>query len=1281
MIERLIDLSIRHRAVVWLLAAALLGAGGWAASTMTVDAIPDLSDTQVIVRTDYAGRAPEIVEDQVTFPLATAMLATPGAAAVRAYSMFGTSFVYVIFDDGVDLYWARSRVLEQLSTLRDALPADVSPQLGPDATGVGWVYEYVLTTGDWCPTHPAGLWQDPAADESDEQAWYASRDDAPADVRSRLVLRRVFNEAGSRLPHQEACPLSGEPLRPADVDLAELRSLQDWYLGLELAAVDGVSEIASAGGFVKQYQITLDPERLRAMGVSSGDIRQAAAASNRDVGGGMLELSETEIVLRTRGYLGSADAPKDAAQTGATDVMPRDAMAELNAARLRSQAVVAELEQVIVRPAGRSATGGMQAPVRLADVASVATGPAARRGVVEWNGVGETVGGIVVMRQGGNARATIAAVETKLRELERGLPPGVAVRVAYDRSDLIDRSMNTLSSTLFKELIVVGVVMLLFLVHARSVAVAIVVLPAGVLTSLLVMKLAGVSANIMSLGGIAIAVGVMVDSAIVMVENAHKHLEADGQRVQEGGEPRERVAVIAEAAREVGPSLFFSLLVITLSFLPVFMLADQSGRMFRPLALTKTLAMAAAAGLAVTLIPALMAPLVADRVLPAKWSTWRQVGIAMVASGLAVVATVMALSMSMSFAGAGVGTGVGIWMWAAGAGVVTLVLLCPQPLLRESAHPLSWLLERMYRPLLIAAVKLRWVTLLGAVAIAASTWYPLSQLGGEFMPPLEEGDLLYMPTTDPGLPPTRARELLQQTDALIRQFPEVDSVMGKIGRADTATDPAPMTMFETTITLHRDQEQWRHVPVERLSARWPSWVRSAAGMFGPRTRPITMDELVYGYEAAGVRVPGLDDAVRIPGLFNAWTMPIRTRIDMLATGMRTPVGLKINGPDLETLGELAARAADVLQTNVETSATTASAFSDKTLGGYYLDITPRRDETLAQYGLKVGDVNVAISDALAGSIVTETVEGRERYAVQLRYARELRDDVDAIGDVLVALPGGGDVPMSQVATIELRRGPAVVKSENARLTAWVYVDLKTTDVAGYVAKARRVIDRELTLPAGYTLAWSGQYEEIETARRRLMIATPLTLAAIVVLLYAATRSWSRVLLIFSTLTLSVAGAMWAVWFMDYNLSVAVAVGVIAVLGLDAETSLIILLYLDSAYDRRAKEGAMRSRADLWAAVYEGAARRIRPKTMTVATTIIGLAPLMLAQGAGADTMRRLAAPMIGGLAISFLAELLVYPAAYYAARSRGMCGGEVVGESAAELSGIKPLAGHRAGRA
>ncbi|MBE2203947.1 MAG: efflux RND transporter permease subunit [Chthoniobacterales bacterium] len=1221
MIEKLIDWCVRNRVMVLLLCGFLIAGGWYSAKNITVDAIPDLSDVQVVIRTEYAGQAPRIVEDQVTYPLTTAMLAVPYAKVVRGYSMFGTSFVYVIFEDGTDIYWARSRVLEQLNSVSNRLPSGVAPQLGPDATGVGWIFQYVLTTGPYCAEHPGGLWHDPETGR-----YYTSPAEASDADRERLVLQRTF-------PGMEKCPLDGTPLIHPDIDLADLRSLQDWYLRYELTAVEGVSEVAPVGGFVKQYQVVVDPVQLRAYDIPLQKVRMAIQRSNLDVGGRLIEQSETEYMVRGLGYLGTLN-PEETAAASESGRRIED---------VRSEKALEELRSIAL---GVNESG---APIRLADVAEVRLGPDIRRGIAEWNGEGEVVGGTIVMRFGENAKRTIENVREKLATLEAGLPPGVAIDIAYDRSDLIERAVETLRHTLTEEVLVVAFVCILFLLHARSALVAAFVLPTGVLATLTVMHLLGINANIMSLGGIAISIGVMVDSSIIMVENAHKFLEIERHRVAAGAAPRPRTEIIADAAKEVGPSLFFALLIIVVSFLPIFVLGEQSGRLFKPLAFTKTFAMGAGALLAVTVIPVLMTLFVTERTLPAGWTRRRRLATYL---GIIIIPAILLFMLPLP------GVEISRWLLAGGWAVLSSLILLPQRIPDEDRNPISRVLEAIYNPAFSLVMRFKWLTLLVAVALLAATWYPLSRLGSEFMPPLEEGDLLYMPTTDPGIGVTKAKEILQQTDKLLTKFPEVQSVFGKIGRAETATDPAPISMLETTITLHRDKSKWRRVRVPRFYDSWPQWARWFPEKLWPSTRPLTTDEIIYGYEipdgnGGHLHVPGMNDAVQIPGLTNAWTMPIRTRIDMLSTGIRTPIGIKFMGSDLATLADLANEAANALKTDPLTAPYTTSAFPEKSVGGNYFDIEIDR-EAISRYGLLVGDVQDVIMTALGGMTVTSTVEGLERYPVNVRYPSELRDTIEAVRQTLVATPSGAQVPLAQLAEITIRKGPPMVKSENARLTSWVYVDIANIDVGTYVEQAKEVVARAVPMPPGTTVVWSGQYEYMQKASERLRIAIPLALVGIILLLYLSTRSWLRVSIILLAVPFSLIGAIWFLYLMEYNLSLAVWVGLIALAGLDAETGAVMLLYLDTSFNRFRSEGRLNNREDLWHAVHDGAVKRIRPKTMTVMSTFVGLLPLLWAEGAGADTMRRLAVPMIGGLASSFLLELLIYPVIYYLARQRAV---------------------------
>ena len=1031
MLTRLIEWSLRNRLFIVVLAAFLAVAGFQALRAIPLDALPDLSDVQVIVFTDYPGQAPQVVEDQVTYPITTQMLAVPSATVVRGYSFFGFSFVYVIFEDGTDLYWARSRVLEYLNYVSGRLPEGVSPSLGPDASGVGWAYMYAL--------------------------------------------------------------------RSDDHDLAELRSVQDWFLKYELTAVQGVSEVASVGGFVRQYQITVDPNRLRAYDISLARIREAVRRSNTDVGGRVFETAETEFMVRGEGYIQGLD----------------------------------DVRRIAL---GVDASG---TPVTVEDVATVQFGPEIRRGLAELNGEGEVVGGIVVVRSGANVHEVVGRVKNRLEELQAGLPAGVEVVPVYDRTVLIENSVATLREKLVEEMAIVALVCVVFLLHLRSALVAVITLPLAVLMAFIVMYFQGVGANIMSLGGIAIAIGAMVDAAIVIVENAHRHLERDGGRVPHW-------KIIARASTEVGPTLFFALLVITISFAPIFALEAQEGRLFRPLAFTKTYAMAAAALLSVTLVPVLAGFWIRGRIRP------------------------------------------------------------------SGRNPITWLLMALYRPILRLVLRWRWAVLALTLAGAAATAVPVSRLGSEFMPPLWEGDLLYMPTTLPGVSITKAREVLQQTDRILRDFPEVETVFGKVGRADTATDPAPLSMIETTILL-KPESEWR------------------PGM--------TPDRLIAE----------MDDAIRFPGLTNAWTMPIKTRIDMLSTGIKTPVGVKLSGPDLRVLEDLGSRVEAV----VREVPGTRSAYSERAMGGNYLNFNVRRD-AIARYGLTVSDVQEVIQSAIGGMNITTTVEGLERYPVNLRYSRDLRDNPSDFGDILVQTPTRQQIPLAFLADMSFVKGPPVIKSEQSRPNAWIYVDIEDVDVGSYVEDAQAAVAEEVEIPTGYSLGWSGQYEFLLRARERMEIMIPLTLLLILLTIQMSTRSVSRTLIVVTAVPLSLVGTFWLLYALDYNLSIAVGVGIIALAGLSAETGVVMLLYLDRSCQAAKEAGRLTNRAELSEAIFDGALRRVRPVAMLTATTALGLLPIMWSTGAGSDVMKRIAAPMVGGVVTAATVVLVVFPAIYFVWRARGM---------------------------
>ncbi|MFP3868403.1 MAG: efflux RND transporter permease subunit [Desulfobacteraceae bacterium] len=1025
MIAWIIGACFRNRFLVLILWGLVTAWGLYATANLPIDAIPDISDVQVIIFTDYPGQAPQVVEDQVTYPLTTAMLAVPHAKVVRGYSMFSLSLVYVIFEDGTDIYWARSRVLEYLNYIRGRLPAGVSPGLGPDATGVGWVYEYVLedTTGQY--------------------------------------------------------------------DLAQLRSIQDWYLRYQLQTVPGVAEVASIGGFVKQYQVVVDPNKLAAYGIPLSRLKRAITRSNQDVGGRLIEMAETEYLVRGLGYIKG----------------------------------MADVENIVV------GTDGQGTPILIKNVAEVRLGPELRRGLAESNGEGEVVGGIVVMRFGENAQAVINRVKQKLQDLKSGLPPGVGIVMAYDRSTLIQRCINTLKEALTQEVLIVALICGLFLLHLRSALVAIISLPLGILISFILQYQFDITANILSLSGIAIAIGDMTDAAVVMVENAHKKLE-------QAPSGAERGPIILAAAQEVGPSLFFSLLVITVSFLPIFALTGESGRLFKPLAFTKTFAMGGASILAVTLIPVLMFYFIRGSI--------------------------------------------------------------PS----EARNPLTRGLGYIYRPTLRLVLRFPKTTICLALLLGAASIYPAARLGTEFMPPLDEGDLLYMPTTMPGLSITKAKELLQQTDRIIRTFPEVEYVFGKVGRAETATDPAPLSMIETTIRL-KDRKHWRP-----------------------------------GYDTERL-IQEMDAALRFPGLSNTWGFPIRIRIDMLSTGIKTPVGLKFLGDDLNVLGNLAERAEALLKELPGT----ASAFSERVTGGYYLDFEIDR-KAAARYGLTVGDVQDVIASALGGMNLTYTVEGLERYPVNVRYFQDYRENLPALKRMLIPTPSGAQVPITHMAKIKIHQGPPMIKSEGARPTAWVFVDIGDIDVGSYIEKAKALIQERLQIPPGYSLLWSGQFEYLERARQRLQVVIPITLGLVFILIYLNTGSLMEVGIILLALPFSLVGAIWLLYLLDYNLSVGVVVGFIALAGLAAETAAIMLLFLNRAYHEKRAAGLLNNHLELEQAVLTGAAQRLRPILMTVLTNLVGLLPIMWATGTGSEVGKRIAAPIVGGIVTVFLLVLLIYPILY-----------------------------------
>jgi Cu(I)/Ag(I) efflux system membrane protein CusA/SilA len=1080
MLQRIIDFSLRNKFLVVLATAVLLFGGIYAARHIPLDAIPDLSDTQVIIYTPWEGQAPNIVEDQVTYPITTKMLSVAKAKTVRGYSFYGFSFVYVIFEDGTDPYWARSRVLEYLSSLGSQLPKGVTPSLGPDATGVGWAFMYSLNS--------------------------------------------------------------------TNRDLAELRSMQDWYLKYQLTSVPGVAEVASVGGFVKQYQVTVDPTKLRAYNLALKDVSTAIERSNGEVGGRSLELAEREFILRVKGYVTSLD----------------------------------DLKKIAV------GVGDKGVPILLRDVATIQFGPDMRRGIAEANGEGETVGGIVVVRYGANARQVIGDVKQRLAQAMKALPPDVKVTVNYDRTALIDRAVKTLEEKLIEESIVVALVCFLFLLHLRSALVAIIILPVAVLIALLVMFGQGISSNIMSLGGIAIAIGAMVDAVIIMIENAHKHLEHD-----QGKKPHWEI--IRDAAVEVGPTLFYSLLVITVSFLPVFTLQEQEGRLFKPLAFTKTYSMAAAALLSITLAPVLMGWFIRGKIPSEEKNPLNRLLIW-------IYHPVLNFVVKRRWA----------VIIAAGAVIVWVFL------------PWNWIVERT-----LPEGKLR------DTAFAAGKFFPFQNIGSEFMPPLYEGDLLYMPTTFPGISPTKAREILQVTDRLIKSFPEVAEVFGKAGRAETATDPAPMDMIETTIRL-KPEVEWPAVDIKDDDGK----------VIAHRKR--TPDELT----------DAMNNVVQIPGLNNAWTMPIRTRIDMLSTGIKTPVGIKIAGADLATLERIGTEVEAV----VRKVPGTTSVFAERVMGGRFIEFEIDR-EAIARYGLTLADVQDVLSVALGGMALTTTVEGLQRYTINLRYDRDFRSDLRALReDIVVPTPTGAQIPLGQLATVKVVDGPMGIKSEGAVPNAWVYVDIRGVDVGTYVQMAMRAVNDavargDIKLPGGYNLFWSGQYEYMLRAKERLMIVVPLTLLLITLIIYLNTKSAIKTAIVMLAVPFSLVGAFWAIYLCGYNLSVAVWVGIIALAGLDAETGVVMLLYLDLAFADWKKRGALNHTGDLRDAIYHGAVKRVRPKAMTACVIIAGLAPILWSHGAGADVMKRIATPMVGGVITSTIMELAVYPAIYFLWRSRGVKAG------------------------
>jgi Cu(I)/Ag(I) efflux system membrane protein CusA/SilA len=1070
MINRIIEFSGRNKFAVFVLVGFAVLAGWWSMRNVPLDAIPDLSDTQVIIYSRW-DRSPDIVEDQVTYPIVTAMLGAPRVKAVRGFSDFGYSFVYVIFEEGADIYWARSRTLEYLSGVLPRLPRGVQTEIGPDATGLGWVFQYAL-----------------------------------------------IDSSGRH-------------------SLAELRSLQDWYLRYHLKSVPGVAEVAPLGGFVRQYQVNIDPNRLEAYNIAVSKVVEAVRSGNTDVGGRLVEFTGTEYMVRGRGYAKST----------------------------------ADIGDIVL------ATSQNGVPVRVRDVGQVVLGPDIRRGIADWNGEGDVVSGIVVMRQGENALQVIERVKEKLKEIEPGLPQDVKIVTAYDRSELILRSIENLRETLTEELIIVALVILVFLWHFPSAIIPIITIPVAIVISFIPMKGMGLTSNIMSLGGIAIAIGAMVDAAVVVVEQTHKKLE-EWERT---GRKEDYHRVVIEAVKEVGGPSFFALLVIAVSFLPVLTLEAQEGRLFKPLAYTKNLSMIVAAVLAITLDPAMR-----------------------------LLFTHM---KNFEFRP----------RWLARAASAVLV----GRIHSEEKHPISRVLIRLYQPVCAWSLRWKWLVIGGAVAVVIVTIPVFEKLGSEFMPPLDEGTLLYMPSTLPGISETQAQQLLQVQDRIIKQFPEVETVLGKAGRAETSTDPAPLSMVETVIAL-KPQSQWRKV--DTWYSRWaPEWAKAIFRHFTPDH--ISTEQLVEE----------MNGALKLPGVSNAWTMPVKARIDMLTTGVRTPVGIKIYGADIGTIERIGTQIEAILPKLKGTR----SAFAERTGGGYFLDFDWKR-ERLARYGLSIEEAQMAVMNAIGGENVTTTVEGRERYPVNVRYLRDFRSNLSSLGRVLVPAMNGQQIPIAQLADIKLVSGPAMLRDENGMLNGYVYVDVAGRDVGSYVEEAKALVRAGVKLPPGYSIQWSGQYEAMERVKQRLLVVVPLTLFLILMLLYLNTRSVTKTMLIVLAVPFSAVGAVWLLYLLGYNMSIGVWVGLIALMGVDAETAVFMLLYLDLAYEQARKEGRLRSLADLRAAIQHGAVKRIRPKFMTVACMFLALIPIMWSVGTGADVMKRIAAPMIGGIFTSFVLELVVYPAIY-----------------------------------
>ncbi len=1184
MIRKIIEFSIHNRLLVLLVALAVMVAAGWAAFHSKLDAVPDLSDIQVLVLTNDPGQTPGVVDKQVTYPLETQLIHVPDVKAVRGQSMFEYSLVTVVFKNGTNLYWARNVVLEYLDAAKALLPQGVTPQLGPDATGAGWAYQYVLYPGWYCKNHPGGIWQDPTTHQ-----WYAHRRQAPAAYRSQLVLVRAFDRPGKS-------PLSGRPLASSNVNLGQLRSLEDWFVRYQLDAVRGVAEVAGIGGFSEEYQVVVNPNRLRAYHLGVEQVADAIQKSNNDVGGATVDISELQYLVRSRGYLKN----------------------------------ISQLRRV---PVGQAPDG---TPILLDDVATVQIAGQQRQGILDWNGRGQVVGGIVVVRSGADTYRVVQQVKKKIAAFSASLPPGVLIKTGYDRDNLINRSIHTLSDTLLEEMIVVAAVCLLFLWHGRSGLVAIVVIPASMIISLAILQWLGVSANIMSLSGIAIAIGVVVDSSIVMIENAHQHLNRQEQWVAKGRPPRPRAEIMLEAAGEVGPALFFSLLIITISFLPIFILPGESGKMFGPLALTKTFAIGAAAVLSITVVPILMIYFVTPRLFPRQWPWWLQWPAAL----LLIIAPAMVWYNAAGHSGEL--ARYRVWM-ALGWVVLAVMLVVPQQIIPEQRNLVSRWLQQGFRPVFKAGMAWRWILLVVAAALCVSIYWPWSRLGTQFTPPLYEGDLEYMPTTYPGISIGEAGYVLQQSDKIIKHFPEVKSVWGQIGRADTATDSAPLNMIDTIIRLKR-RNQWPMVPAARFYDGWPHWLAwPLRHTFWPAQVRLSLKQLFHGWtDGRGKHQEGLNEALQIPGFGAYWTMPIANRVNMANTGSKTLLGMRIFGGNLKVLGRISNQIARVLQ-GVRG---TGSAIANQTLGGYYLDIHIHRLQAM-RYGLTQAAVQRIITMAVGGDPVSTMVLGLQRLPINVRYFRRLRGSASALRELPITTPAGSVITLGMIANIHYAAGPPEIDSQNAMTVNYINITTTTGNTVGYVHRANAAIRRRVTLPTGYTYQWIGLYKQIQEANARLELVVPMVLLIIFILLLVSTGSVGRVLGVLLSIPFGLVGAIWTLYFLHYHLSVAVWVGIIALCGLAVEMGMVLLLYLDVSLKQARQDGQLANKQDLFDAVYTGAVRRIRPQTMTACAALIGLTPLLWASGAGGSVMRRLAAPMIGGLGTAFILELLVLPALYY----------------------------------